>query len=354
MIFFDPQVIQHIERRVDEYVQPLVAQKLFSGVLFFANKNSILLRKGYGKANYTNDLSTMPGTKYRLCSVSKQFIALVILQLNKHEKLRLQDPVAHYLPEYVKDNRITIEHLLIHTSGIQNYTKLDAFRTKIMSGPLRLPELVDLFKNKPLDFEPGKKFAYGSSGYVLLAALIEKISNQSYADYLKSNILNHLHMNDSGRNFQDVLNKDNAVGYQMSAGVLEATSKWASETAIGVGDFYSTVDDLYKWNKAIFSEKSFEADLVRTMSTPYIQASNFFDNPKYGYGLFISSILGRKCIGHFGRLGGFHTLFLHFVQEDACLIMLSNFEHSPLEEMATQLLPILLKPVNGMIRTKDV
>jgi CubicO group peptidase (beta-lactamase class C family) len=347
MFFIDPQIIQHIERHVDEYVQPLVDKKLFSGVLFFADKNSVLLRKGYGKANYSTDLQTTPDTKYRLCSTSKQFIALAILQLNKNEKLQLQDPVMRYLPEYVNDNRITIEHLLIHTSGIQNYTKLDTFKTKIMTEPLNMQELVDLFKNKPLDFDPSKKFAYGSSGYVLLIALIEKISNQSYSDYLKTNILNPLRMNDSCGNFQDI-----AVGYQMNSGVLGGISKLASETAIGVGDFYSTVDDLYKWDKAIFSEKCFEADLFKTMSTPYVQASNFFDNPQYGYGLFISSILGRKCIGHFGRLSGFHTLFLHFVEEDACLIMLSNFEHSPLEEMATQLLPFLLNPVDETIKAR--
>jgi CubicO group peptidase (beta-lactamase class C family) len=342
MLFFDSQVMLQIEQVVDRQVQPLVQAQQFSGVLFFARNGKVLLRKGYGMANYAHNIPTTPETKYHLCSVSKQFVALAVLQLHKQGKIKLQDSVAYYLPAYVHDKRITIEQLLVHTAGIPNYTGSAEFKQKYMRLALDLPKLIDLFKHKPLEFVPGTQYSYGNSGYVLLAALIEAVSGQSYVDYMQINILNKLAMHNSGCVRQPTIVASMASGYQLNNGHLENAAPIDMLTVIGAGDLYATVDDLYRWDREGLSKKTFEPELVKLMTTPVVHGANFFENPCSGYGLFIATVLGKKCFGRFGRLSGFHTVFLHFDEDDACLIILSNFEHSPIEEMVNQLLPLLM------------
>lgn len=342
MFFFDPQVIQHIEHQVDVYIQPLVKAQQFIGTLLFAQHGKIMFRKGYGIIDDIHNVVAEPETKYQLCSLSKQFVALAILKLQKDGFIQLRNPVAQYLPKYIKNKQITIEHLLTHTSGIPNYTKFEHYKKKIMHCNHSLDELINLFKDKPLDFSPGAQFAYGNSGYVLLAALIEKVSGQTYVSYLQNNIFNPLNMKNSGCHQSSPTIKNTVSGYRFIDGKLTNAPVIDMSTVAGAADIHATVDDLYQWDRAAFSNKTFESSLIAQMITPHVNATNFFDNPMYGYGLFVASILGYQCFGHFGRVSGFHTLFLHFIKEDACLIMLSNFEHSPLEEMAIKLIPLFM------------
>lgn len=342
MQFLDNHNVSDIADRIDKYVDSIHIKQQFSGSVLFAYRGNVLLRRAYGMADYENRIPATPKTRYRLCSISKQFTALAILQLQKHKLVDLKKPIAHYLPHHDCDARITIEHLLMHSDGIPNYTSSDEFKNIYRNNSLMISEVIDLYKYKLLNFTPGRQFSYGNSGYVLLAALIEQISGQSYAAYLNKNILEPLDMYDTGCDRKEFVIDNLARGYLYIDDRLTRAPKMAMETVVGAGDIFGTIDDLYRWNCAGFSSKTFEPSLFTRMQKRYIKASNFFDNPSYGYGLFIASILGEKTIGHFGRLSGFHTLFLHF-EQDTCLIMLSNIEQSPIEEMAEHMLSTLME-----------
>src|SRR5579872_7096747 len=169
--------------RMEQVVQYYVDQKQFMGAVLVARGNNLLLNKGYGFANLEWDIPDSPSTKFRLGSITKQFTAACILRLEEMGKLKIEDPIKKYLPDAPAAwDKITFFHLLTHTSGIPSFTSFPDYRST-EAAPTTPEKLVARFRDKPLDFEPGEKWSYSNSGYVLLGYLIEQISGQSYKDF---------------------------------------------------------------------------------------------------------------------------------------------------------------------------
>jgi CubicO group peptidase (beta-lactamase class C family) len=308
---------QDLTAKVDDYLN---GQK-FSGSVLLAKGGKILVSKGYRMANYELDVPNKPDTKFRLGSITKQFTGAAVLQLQEKGKLNVDDLVSKYVsdtPQAWKD--ITIHHLLTHTSGLHGYTELPDYRKR--QRELVTPaELISRFKDLPLDFAPGSKWRYSNSGYSLLGYIIEKVSGQSYESFLKENIFDRLDMRDSGYDHAAALVKNRASGYAERPTLANAEFLDMS-IPYSAGSLYSTVEDLYRWDRALYTDKALSEKSRQRMFTPLVKTTNGVLS--YGYGWMIGTENGRKVIQHGGGINGFVTVILRYPDQDACVIVLSN------------------------------
>ena len=288
--------------KLDEYVTELASAQRFSGSVLVARDGHVVLVKGYGMANYEWDIPNTPSTKFRLGSITKQFTSMAIMQLEEKGLLSVNDPITKHLPDYPKTgDRITIQHLLTHSSGIPSYTDGPDYR-KNMRVAFSTAQMIDGFKDKPLEFTPGEQFKYDNSGYFLLGAIIEKISGQAYDQYLQTHIFDPLGMKDSGYDRPQTLLKRRAAGYEWSASGLRNTEYLDMGQPFAAGSLYSTVEDLYTWDQALYTEKIVKRATLDTIFTPRIDAGA---TGKYAYGWAVSTVHKRQMIGH----GGVSTAF---------------------------------------------
>jgi len=323
---------QDIESKVDEYINAYLKIGKFSGSILIARKGIILLSKGYGMANYENDVPNISQTKFRLGSVTKQFTATSIMQLQEKGLLNVNDPISKYLPDYPNGEKITIHHLLTHTSGIPNFTSFPEYQRSIML-PSSVEKTIQLFKYKPLEFTPGEKFSYSNSGYILLGYIIEKVSGKSYEDYLKENIFQPLNMVNTGYDHHRPLIKHRASGYVLGANELVNADYIDMSTPYAAGGLYSTVEDLYLWDRALYTEKLVSKSSLNKMFTPF--------KGDYGYGWFIIKQFNRKLITHGGMVNGFYGYISRYIDDEVCIIVLSNIENAPVDKISIDLAAIV-------------
>jgi CubicO group peptidase (beta-lactamase class C family) len=235
--------------------------------------------------------------------------------LEEKEKLNLHAPITSILPDYPKGNKITVHQLLTHTSGIPNYSNFPEYHQMSLHKH-SLNELVDWFKYKSLTNEPGIQYEYSNSNYVLLAHVVEKISKKSYDEMLRINILKPLKLENTGNYTHDQIVKNRARRYSPSPDGLMNAPWYDMSIKLGSGSLYSTVEDLYKFNKALFEEKILTRKSMSSMFTPHIE--------NVGYGWFIDELYGKKVVRINGSSPGIMAHLLRFVEEEITVIFLSN------------------------------
>jgi CubicO group peptidase (beta-lactamase class C family) len=289
------------------------------------------MEKGYGMANVELDVPNTPDTKFRLGSITKQFTATAIMQLQEQGKLSVNDLACKYVagcPDTWKT--ITVHHLLTHTSGIPSYTGGEFMRKpQMVRSPLSPVEIVMLSKDKALEFEPGTKWNYDNTGYVFLGAIIEKVSGETYADYLKKHVFGPLDMQNSGYDDTKTVLKNRAAGYQPGPGGMINSDYIDMSLPHAAGSLYSTVRDLYRWDRAMYAEKVLSKASWEKMFTP-VQRD-------YGYGLMMAPMVNHKQIGHGGGIFGFATYIARFPDDDAFVVVLSNFTNGNMQNIARDL-----------------
>ena len=332
LLFNSLGITQEIESKVDEYISAHINNNTFSGSILIAQKGDIVMSKGYGMTNLELDVPNSPKTKYRLGSVSKQFAAMAIMQLQEKGLINVDDHLDKYISDYPNGNKITLHHLLTHTAGIPNITDFPELqKIKTLRSPLE--KTIELFKNKPLEFTPGERYKYSNSGYILLGYIIEKVSGQSYEDYLQENIFDPLNMKDSGYDHHRSLLKNRATGYCWGKDGIGNADYIDMSIPHAGGGLYSNVEDLYRWDRALYTDKLVTKSSIEKMFTP------FLDN--YGYGWQIEKVLNRKCIRHAGGIEGFQAQISRFVDDDVCIIALSNFEFAKVPTICMDLAAII-------------
>jgi CubicO group peptidase (beta-lactamase class C family) len=322
-----------VEAKVDAYVKPFVEGNNFSGTILIAKGGKILVDKGYGLANYELSVRNTPRTRFHIASVSKSFTAAAILMLQERGLLNVADPLSKFIPDYPAGDKITIHHLLTHTSGIPNVNNLPGYQEKSLSRR-NLTEIIKMFEDKPLEFEPGARFRYSNSNYNLLAYIIEKVSGKSYGEFLEANIFRPLGMTDTGNDSgSGELIADRASGY-VPVGIREVENapslNWSIKT--GNGSLYSTVDDLYKWDRALYTD---------TLLTSSSRKKMFTDYGGFGYGWFVRKHSGRRVIAINGRSPGFTSSMERFVDDDVCVILAANTYSGITQSMADDLAAIV-------------
>ena len=255
--------------RMDQVVQSYVSAKQFMGSVLVARGDDVLFSKSYGSANLEWNIPNTPATKFRIGSMTKQFTAASILLLEERGKLKVDDPVKKYMPDAPAAwDKITLFNVLTHSAGLPNFTSFPEY-AKLQAFPITPEKIVATFKDKPLDFEPGAKFSYSNSGYVLLGYLIEKISGESYEKFLQDNIFTPLGMKDSGYDSNSAIIERRASGYSPSpAGPVNAEYVHMS-VPHGAGALYSTTQDLLKWQLALYGGKVLKPESLAKMTTPF-------------------------------------------------------------------------------------
>jgi CubicO group peptidase (beta-lactamase class C family) len=315
--------------RMDQIVQSYVSAKQFMGSVLVARGDEILFSKGYGMANVEWNIPNAPTTKFRIGSITKQFTAAAILLLEERGKLQVEDPVKRYMPDAPAAwDKVTVFNALTHTGGIPNFTSFPDYPQKSLS-TMTAEEIVAWFKDKPLDFDPGTKFSYSNSDYVLLGYLIEKLSGQSYEKFLQENIFTPLGMKDSGYDSNTAIIEYRASGYtQTPAGLVNAG--YVNMTVPhGAGGLYSTTLDLLKWEQGLFGGKLLRPESLAKMITPFKE--------NYGFGLIIRTTDGRKNIWHNGGIQGFNASLGYYPGSKITVAVLSNLNGNAPDEMLPKL-----------------
>lgn len=311
-------------KKIDRLIQAYVDAKLFNGSVLVAQKGRVIFKKGFGLANMEWNIPNSPNTKFRIGSVTKQFTAMLIMQLKQERKLNLQATISDYLPWFRKDigNRITIHHLLSHTSGLPNYTGSSNL-ADIQRGKFSHKEVAEKYCSGNPEFEPGSRFQYSNSGYFLLGLIVEAIAKKPFATVLKEKIFDPVGMKNSGIDSPSALITNRAAGYEYSFDGYVNTDHIDMESSIfAAGAIYSTVADLFLWQQALFGNKLLSNENTDLMLKPNLGG--------YGYGFYINRSKGKgteketTVIGHAGGINGFSALSLHFVEDDAALILLDN------------------------------
>jgi CubicO group peptidase (beta-lactamase class C family) len=327
-------------RQLDAVAQTYAKADRFAGVVLVARDGKPIFRKAYGLANREWDIAATPETRYRLGSITKQFTAAAILQLAEQGKLSLDDPISKYYaaapPAWAP---ITLKHLLTHTSGIPSYTALPTWFAQLSRDEKSPEQIIELTRDKPLEFKPGEKFAYNNTGYVLLGYVIEKVSGQAYRNYLKANIFEPLGMKDSGYDISAEILPRRAAGYELMGGKITNTPYLAMSQPYAAGSLYSTVDDLLKWDLALRGGKVIGPASVKAMFTDY--------GFKYGYGQFIETRDGRPYWSHGGGINGFITSFGRYPDDGVTIVVLSNLTRSDMARVAFDAGDLYFNPEHG-------
>jgi CubicO group peptidase (beta-lactamase class C family) len=313
--------------RLDAYLSGLAQSGDLRGSALVARGDTVLLSKGYGMADEASGAPNTATTRFRIGSITKQFTAMAILILQEQGKLRVEDSICHYVSDCPEAWRpITLRHLLTHTSGIPNYTDLPDFPA-LIGTPATLDQLIARFHSLPLEFTPGARWSYSNSGYILLGAVIERVSGQSYRAFLQDHIFTPLGMRDSSYDENSPPSPQHASGY-LSA---HHQPVYLDMSEFGpAGALASTVEDLYRWDRALIAHQLVSQQTMDAMFTPAIPCPAggcaLPSDRGYGYGWFIAAEAGQTLTYHLGRIDGFLTYNGFSRPDDITVVLLSNLE----------------------------
>lgn len=318
--------------RMDRIVQAAADRDEFSGSVLVARDGEVLLDKGYGFANREWRAPNDGDTRFRLASLTKQFTAVAILLLAERGQVDIEAPVKTYLPDAPAAwDRVTLRHLLNHTSGIPNYVAFPEHEALRMQ-PAATAELIARFRDRPLEFQPGERWTYSNSGYVLLTAVIERASGRSYAEFVAENLFQPLGMADSGYDSHAAIIPRRASGYvPTDRGVVNAAYVDMSVPS-GSGGLYSTTHDLLKWEQGLFGGRLLRPESLALLTTPGLN--------DYALGLIVVEGRGRKLIIHNGSIDGFHTYMAYDAGDRTAVIVLSNIEGPASDRLGSALVTL--------------
>lgn len=307
-----------------------------SGAAAIVAKGGKILYKGAtGYANLELGVEMKPEHIFRIGSITKQFTAVAIMQLEEQGKLSIQDPLTKFIPDYpTQGHTITVEHLLTHTSGIKSYTNMEVF-VSMFRQDLSPMEIVDVFKDEPMEFAPGEQFNYNNSGYILLGVIIEEVSGLSYADYIQQNIFDQVGMKNSYYgNFSQVI-PNRAAGYQGQKGNYQNADYLSMTLPYAAGSLLSNVDDLYEWIQAVHAHKLVSKKSLEKAFSPYKLKSG--ELSQYGYGWALDDMYDHPVIEHGGGINGFLTASIYLPADEIFVAVFSNCNCKDPDKTASKL-----------------
>jgi len=312
--------------QVDALLAPWAKDDSPGAAVMVIRDGQVLHSKGYGLANRETREAFRPDTPSLIGSVTKQFTAMAAMMLAERGKLAYDDPLAKFFPEFPPYARqITIRHLLNHTSGLPIFDELTLPEHGVGKETTAKDMLGVLARQQKLRFAPGAKFEYNNGGYVLLSHIIEKASGKDYAQFVQENIFQPLGMTSSFVSYDETRLKTTrrAIGYYKEWYGLKV-SDFLSPLKLynGAGSLFSTTEDLYKWDQALYTEKLVKAS---TLEQAFTRGTlNDGADTHYGFGWEIYRYKGVKYVIHPGGWGGFKAFILRFPEQRFSVIALSN------------------------------
>ncbi len=332
---------------IESLVKAYQEAQTFNGSVLVAEGGRVIFKKGFGLSNREWDVPNTPGTRFRLGSITKQFTAALVLQLAREKKIDLQGRLAAYLPFYRRDvaDKVTIHHLLTHTSGIPDYTDdIERLAVEAVRDPYPPAEFVAKYCSGDLQFEPGSSFRYSNSGYFILGAVIEAVAGKPYEEILKERILEPLGMRDTGYDRPVPLLARRAAGYTVTFDGFENARYVNMSLPYSAGALYSTVEDLYRWDRALAGDAFLPAETKALLFKPQIAVGK---DASYAYGWMVrqKSLPGGKgktlSVFHGGSIFGFASYIDRLPDEGHLVVILCNTPEASLGTMAEGILGIL-------------
>ncbi|WP_339753902.1 serine hydrolase [uncultured Winogradskyella sp.] len=313
---------QDLTQQFDDIVSQSYKSDMPGATILVAKNGKTIYRKAVGKSSLELDVDMIPENVFMLASITKQFTAVAILMLEEQGKLSLDDPITKYIPDYpTLGKNITVHHLLNHTSGIKSYTGIGNL-VEVARNDMTLDELIDYFKNEPMDFDPGEEFRYNNSGYILLGKIIEVISGDTYENFIEKNIFNRLGMKSSSYGNTRELVKNRVEGYEKNENGYVNAHFLSMTLPHAAGSLTSTTDDMLKWQNALTNNTFIKAtSLDKAINGSSLNNSEHIG---YGYGLGEMTLKGSKGYTHSGGIFGTSTNGIYLIEEDVYVIGLSN------------------------------
>ncbi len=351
LFFATSHQAQSIGNQIDAIFEKQYPAGEPGATVLIAKDGKVLYRNAFGMANLELQVPMRPDHVFEIGSITKQFTAVAILMLMEQGKLSLQDPLSKYISDYPKGDEITIHHLLNHTSGVKSYTNMPSFMNQ---APLdKTPmELINVFRNVPLEFEPGEDFAYNNSGYILLGYIIEEVAKMSYEDFIQKNVFTPLGMKNSSYGSKTKLIPNRASGYQpITEGTYRNADYLSMTLPYAAGSLMSTVDDMLLWNQAVHNNTLISEKSKQLAFTNY--TTNNGKLIYYGYGWQPNEISGSPTVEHGGGIFGYTTSGIYLPKENMYTIVLTNTTGKSPETVSLQATAIVLgKPIKDKPATK--
>lgn len=325
--------------KIDSLLNHYFEKGMFNGSVLVSENGKSIYKNGFGFANFEWEIQNRTDTKFKIGSCTKQFTAGLIMILVEEGKINLENKITDYIPDYPADkgNKITVHQLLCHSSGIPEYFSLPEMAS-LLHNENKSDDFIKYFWNLDLEFEPGSKLKYSNSGYFVLGKIIENVTNQSYSQALKEKIFGPLGMVNSGFVKDNIILKNKAYGYIKVNDTLEVAPHINASGAFSAGAIYSTVEDLFKWQKALQSFSILSKESMDKMLSPN------FSRYGYGFGILKLTIENDKTItlyGHEGEISGYRSL-IHIIKEDnSSIILLDNNQNTTLFSIASDIRNIL-------------
>ena len=329
-----------LREEVDALASKFSASEELTGfTIGVARGKDTLFLKGYGFADLENSVAASETTVYRIGSITKMFTAAAILLLVEEEKISLDDSISKYLNEYPDGERITIRHLLTHTSGIFSYTDLPGF-LKRARHDLKPAEIMALFQDEPVHFSPGEMFRYCNSGYLLLGIILEKVTGQQYETFLKDRIFEPLDLDATVYDRHRKIIPNRARGYAKRGDQTVNAPFVSMSQPYSAGALASTAGDLLNWMRSLAGGKVLNSELFQQMTTPgeLINGTKI----KYGFGCFLDKVDGRTAVRHGGGIPGFVSELAYFPESELTVAVLINTNQNVARKMVNQIAKLYL------------
>jgi len=309
---------QTVNEKIDQVMQKYIEFDQFSGTVLLAKDGEVIYAKAFGEANKSFGIQNKIDTKFNIASMGKMFTGVSIFQLEESGKLDVNDPVIKYLKNFPLGDKITIYHLLSHTSGLGSYMRHPNYRAD-RNGFKKIDDLLPIIYEQELEFDtPGERFSYSNSGMIILGAIIEKLTGQSYTDYITKNILEPAKMHDTEMKFGDEVVQNRATGYMKSISGKFHNNYFKSSPPFSDGGILSTVGDILKFDQALYGSILINNSSKEKMFTAL--------KVTYGLAFQVEERQGNKVVGHSGGAPGISTCFSRYLKDKYTIIALSNYD----------------------------
>ncbi|HEX2593456.1 MAG TPA: serine hydrolase domain-containing protein [Rhizomicrobium sp.] len=326
-----------LEHRIDAAMAREIAPDGPGAVLAIVKDGVTVFRKGYGLANIEWGTRMPADAVFPIASLTKQFTAVAIMMLKERGLVSIDAPLETYLPDFpTRGRRITVRQLLNHTSGLCRDKASPETHREISRQNLSLAKLLELIAARPLEFEPGERYAYSNSGYVLLGAIIERISGQKYRDFLKAEMFDPLGMANTFYLFDEPIVPKRVAGYQRGRRGIENASYISPTYYHASGGLASTADDLATWDAAMWAHRLIGAESFAEMLVP-VRLNDGSEFP-YGFGYGTAEYRGHRIYHHTGGLSGFASHMAHLRDASVTTIVLANLFLFPMDRLTRLLL----------------
>ena len=317
------QLPADLTEKIDKVVTDTLSRTgVPSASIAIVKDGQIAYVKAYGDARIEPKTPATPAMRYSIGSISKQFTAAAILLLQEQGKLSLDDKVAKYIPDLTRANEVSIRQLLSHTSGYQDYWPQD-YVMPMMLQPVTAQKIMDLWAKKPLDFEPGTKWQYSNTNYVIAGVIIEKVSRLPLLKFLQEKVFTPLGMNSVADIDQERLGDTDPIGYMRYAlGPLRLAPKEGKGWLFAAGELAMPAQDLAKWDISIMDQKLLKPSSYREMGADTSLKNGLATN--YGLGVSVNSAGGRRALSHGGEVSGFTAQNVVYPDDRAAIVVLVN------------------------------